>query len=295
MIRYTSWKIWIHAARPKTLSAGISPVLIGSAMAYTDGYFLLTVFVAITFAVLMIQVGTNYANDYYDFVKGADTEKRMGPVRATQAGLVSATAMKKAFLIVFGLAATAGFYLVWKGGIAIILIGLTSIICGILYTAGPWAIGYLGLGDLFVFLFFGPVAVGGTYYLQTDQIPSTVILAGLAPGLISTALLTINNIRDYPTDKVAGKKTLVVRLGISFGIVEYYACVVIACMIPVFLSFYTRSHPYCNLALITLAFAWSPLRTLCRKPDPDTLNHLLAQTGKLVLVYSLLFSIGWIL
>ena len=264
-------------------------------MAYTDGYFHPGLFAAITFAVLMIQVGTNYANDYYDFIKGADTEKRMGPVRATQAGLVSATAMRRAFLVVFTLAAAAGLYLVWKGGIAIILIGLASIICGILYTAGPWAIGYMGLGDLFVLLFFGPVAVGGTYYLQTDQINFTVILAGLAPGLISTALLTINNIRDYQTDKIAGKKTLVVRLGIPFGIVEYYACVVIACMTPVFLSLYTQSHPYCNLALITLAFAWSPMTALYRKPDPLALNHLLAQTGKLVLVYSLLFSIGWIL
>lgn len=292
---HTSLKIWTHAARPKTLPAGIAPVLIGTAMAYTDGHFHLAIFAAIVFAVLMIQVGTNYANDYYDFIKGADTEERQGPIRATQAGLVSAVAMRRAFILMFGLALVTGLYLVWEGGIVVILIGLASIACGLLYTAGPWALGYLGLGDLFVLLFFGPVAVGGTYYLQTNQIHSTVILAGLAPGLISTALLTINNIRDFRTDKIAGKKTLVVRFGIPFGIVEYYACIVIACMIPVFLSFHTQSHPYCNLALITLAFAWGPMRTLYRKPGPDTLNHLLAQTGKLVLIYSLLFSIGWIL
>lgn len=292
---FATLKTWIHAARPKTLSAGIAPVLIGGAMAYAGGHFQWTIFAVILFAVLMIQVGTNYANDYYDFIKGADTETRQGPVRATQAGLVSAVAMKRAFILMFGLALGAGLYLVWQGGVIVMMIGLASIACGLLYTAGPWALGYLGLGDFFVLLFFGPVAVAGTYYLLTNQIHSAVILAGLAPGLISTALLTINNIRDHSTDKIAGKKTLVVRFGITFGIIEYYACVIIACMVPVFLSFYTQSHPYSSLALITLAFAWKPLGSLRRKPAPDTLNHILAQTGKLVLIYCFLFSIGWIL
>ena len=264
-------------------------------MAYADGYFHTLVFAAIIFAVLMIQIGTNYANDYYDFIKGADTEKRQGPVRATQAGLVSAAAMKRAFIVTFALAVVAGFYLVFKGGLPIIAIGLVSIACGILYTAGPWPLGYIGLADLFVLLFFGPMAVAGTYYLQTEQMNLPVILAGLSPGLISTALLTINNIRDYATDKAATKKTLVVRLGVSFGIAEYYACIIIACLIPVLLSLVTRSHVYCNLALLTLAFAWGPMRTLHRRPDADTMNRLLAQTGRLVLIYSVLFSVGWMI
>jgi 1,4-dihydroxy-2-naphthoate octaprenyltransferase len=292
---HPSLKIWFHAARPKTLPAGVSPVLIGTAMAYADGYFHPGIFAAIVFAVLMIQIGTNYANDYYDFIKGADTEKRLGPVRATQAGLVSAAAMKRAFILTFGLALAAGLYLVSKGGIPIILIGLASILCGVLYTAGPLPLGYVGLGDLFVLLFFGPVAVGGTYYLLAGQVNSSVILAGISPGLISAALLAINNIRDYETDKIAGKKTLVVRLGVGFGIVEYCSCIIAACMLPVLLWSITRSHVYCNLALITLAFAWTPMRTLYSRPAADTMNQLLAQTGRLVLIYSVLFSIGWVI
>ena len=290
---HTALKIWFHAARPKTLPAGVSPVLIGTAMAYTNGYFHPGVFAAIVFAVLMIQVGTNYANDYYDFIKGADTEKRKGPVRATQAGLVSAAAMKRAFIITFALAVVAGFYLVLKGGIPIILIGLISIICGIFYTAGPWPLGYVGLADVFVLLFFGPVSVAGTYYLQTGHINLPVILAGLSPGLISTALLTVNNLRDYVTDKTAGKKTLVVRWGVGFGIIEYDSCIIAACIIPVLLWRITQSHIYCNLALITLAFAWGPMRILSGRPSPDTMNQLLARTGRLVLIYSVLFSVGW--
>lgn len=291
----TSLKIWIEAARPKTLPAGIAPVLIGTAMAYAEGHFQPAIFAAVFFAVIMIQVGTNYANDYYDFINGADTEKRQGPVRATQAGLVSPAAMKRAFVVVFGLAAAAGAFLAWKGGAVIILIGLASIACGLLYTAGPFPLGYLGLGDLFVLIFFGPVAVAGTYYLQTNDINFAVILSGLSPGLIATALLTVNNIRDRDTDKVAGKKTLVVRLGAAFGIVEYYTCLIAACLIPVLLSVITRSHFFCNLALLTLVFAWKPMNTLLHKPNAETLNQLLAQTGRLILVYSVLFSIGWIL
>lgn len=291
----TPWTIWIHAARPKTLSAGIAPVLIGAAMAYTDVPFQWLVFFMTLFAAVMIQIGTNYANDYYDYVKGADTEKRLGPVRATQAGLVSPAAMKHAFMVSFGLAAAAGLYLVFKGGIVILIIGLISIACGILYTAGPLALGYLGLADWFVLIFFGPVATGGTYYLQTGQMPLPVVISGFAPGLLSTALLAVNNIRDYTTDKETGKKTLVVRFGLSFGIAEYYACIIIACLIPMILSLMTKTHFYCNLALITLLVAAKPMKILYSRPDADTLNHLLAQTGKLVLIYGVLFSVGWML
>jgi 1,4-dihydroxy-2-naphthoate octaprenyltransferase len=290
-----SLKIWIDAARPKTLSAGIAPVLIGSVMAYAEGSFQIFVFMATLFAAVMIQIGTNYANDYYDYAKGADTEKRLGPVRATQAGLVSPMAMKRAFVVAFGLAVAAGFYLVFKGGFVILLIGLISIVCGILYTAGPLALGYLGLADLFVLIFFGPIAVAGTYYLQIREIHSYVIIAGLSPGLLSTALLVVNNVRDYTTDKEGGKKTLVVRFGVFFGIVEYYVCIIIASLIPLMLSLMTRSHLYCNLAMITLLFAWGPMRSLSHRPGPETLNCLLSRTGKLVFIYSVLFSVGWIL
>jgi 1,4-dihydroxy-2-naphthoate octaprenyltransferase len=273
------------------LPAAAAPVLIGAALAYSNGINIVTLI--ITFAAgLLIQIGTNFANDYYDFVKGADTEQRTGPVRATQAGLVKPVEMKAAFIITFGLAVVCGAYLVFKGGMPIVIIGIASIACGILYTAGPFPLGYHGFGDLFVLIFLGPVAVGGTYYLQTGGINSEVIIAGLSPGLISSAILAVNNFRDFHTDKIAGKKTLVVRFGQNFGIAEYIFTIVAACIIPVYLSISTNSHYWCMISLLTLIAAYKPIKTVCSKPDAQTLNKVLADTGKLLIIFSVLFSIG---
>jgi 1,4-dihydroxy-2-naphthoate octaprenyltransferase len=286
-------KIWLASCRPKTLTASIAPVLIGAAMAFNDGK-INSLTLTLTFAAaLLIQIGTNLANDYYDFVKGADTETRVGPTRATQAGLVTPAQMKLAFLLTFGLAAACGLYLVYVGGVPILVIGLVSIICGILYTAGPIPLAYYGLGDIFVLVFFGPVAVGGTYYLQTQTINSAVIIAGLAPGLISVAILTVNNLRDIATDKAANKKTLAVRFGAKFAITEYIASIIAACLIPVILCVWLKSNCWSTISTLTLLIAIGAIKTILSKPDAETLNQMLARTGKLLIIYSVLFAIGW--
>lgn len=293
MIAQSKLKIWLASFRPKTLTASIAPVLIGAALAFKDGQIDPLV-LALTFAAaLLIQIGTNLANDYYDFLKGADTKHRLGPTRATQAGLVTPKQMKFAFLFTFALAASCGLYLVYKGGVPILTIGMVSIICGILYTAGPFPLAYYGLGDIFVLIFFGPVAVGGTYYLQTHAINSNVIIAGLAPGLISVAILTVNNLRDISTDKSANKKTMAVRLGPNFAITEYITSIIAACLIPVFICYSIKSNYWCLISTLTLIFAAGPIKTILSKPDAATLNQMLAGTGKLLIIYSTLFAIGW--
>lgn len=288
-------KIWFLAARPKTLPAAVGPVLVGSAMAYGEGGFNVLVFLATAAAALLIQIGTNFANDYYDYVKGADTTDRTGPVRATQAGLVTPDEMKRAFIVTFLMALILGCYLVYRGGIAIAVIGVVSILCGILYTGGPYPLGYIGLGEVFVLVFFGPVAVGGTYFLQTDSIKATVILAGLAPGLLSTAILVVNNFRDVHTDRTVGKRTLAVRFGYRFTVVEYISCIAGACLIPIVLCVCAGGHYLCLLSLFTLIPAGRSIRIFLSGPDAAVLNELLADTGKLLAIFCVLFSVGWIL
>ncbi len=287
--------IWLASCRPKTLTASIAPVLIGGAMALDDGQTKPFVLILTFAAALLIQIGTNLANDYYDFIKGADTETRIGPTRATQAGLVTPIQMKFAFLLTFAIAAVAGLYLVYVGGIPILCIGLVSIAFGILYTAGPLPLAYFGLGDIFVLIFFGPVAVGGTYYLQTQTINQYVIIAGLAPGLISVAILTVNNLRDISTDKAANKKTLAVRFGAKFATTEYIASIITACLVPVILCAVLRSNYWCMISVLTLIIAAGSIRTICSNPDAVTLNKMLARTGKLLIIYSALFAIGWVI
>ncbi len=288
-------KIWALSARPKTLLAAVGPVTMGAAMALDEGEINAVILVITLAAAVLIQIGTNLANDYYDFMKGADTEHRIGPTRATSAGLVSPAEMKKAFLIAFGLAIVLGFFLVLKGRTPILIIGIVSIICGGLYTAGPFPLGYLGLGELFVLIFFGPVAVGGTYYLQRADITPQVLIAGMAPGLLASAILVVNNLRDISGDKTAGKKTLIVRFGYNFGVAEYLFCVITACLIPVYLCVSYDSNYFCMLSLLTLIAAWWPMKTVCSKPTAQQLNKVLAQTAVLLIIFSVLFSLGWVI
>jgi len=288
-------KIWATSTRPKTLLAAVAPVLIGSTMAFGDGD-IDAVILSITFlAAVFIQIGTNFANDYYDFVKGADTEHRRGPVRATAAGLVTPSEMKWAFIVAFASAIVLGIPLVLRGGMPILLIGIASVICGVLYTAGPYPLGYLGLGELFVLLFFGPVAVGGTYYLQREDIAANVLVVGFAPGLLATAILVVNNLRDISTDREAGKRTLVVRFGYSFGVAEYIFCIVIACLISVYSCVSYGSHYLCMLSLLTLIAAWRPVKAICSNPTAEQFNKALAQTAMLLILFRFLFSVGWAL
>ena len=288
------FKIWIMAIRPKTLWAAVAPVIIGTAMAYADGKANWFAAVVTLFAAVMIQIGTNFANDYFDYLQGADTRERLGPTRVTQAGLVSPQTMKYAFIGVFLLAFTAGMYLVWLGGLPILLVGLVSILFGILYTGGPYPLGYNGLGDIFVLIFFGPVAVGGTYYVQALEMNSIVLFAGLAPGLISTALLTVNNLRDVETDRRAGKRTLTVRFGVNFARMEYLLSIVIASLLPAALAFHKNGNYYSIAAIAVLFLAIPSIRLVFRESGTPVLNKALGETGKLLLIYSILFSIGWV-
>lgn len=220
-----SAKVWIDAARPKTLGATLSPILIGAALAYRHGAISpLITFIALASA-LCIQIGTNFCNDYCDFKKGADAQ-RVGPVRATQAGLIAPETMLRATVITFALAVTLGAFLVAQGGAPILIIGILSVAFGTLYTAGPYPLAYIGLGDLFVMIFFGPVAVAGTYYVNTLAWSADAAILGLIPGLLAVGILIVNNLRDHESDRLVRKRTLVVTLGERFGKGEYLACVV---------------------------------------------------------------------
>ncbi|MBN1213141.1 MAG: 1,4-dihydroxy-2-naphthoate polyprenyltransferase [candidate division Zixibacteria bacterium] len=288
-------KVWLLASRPKTLWAAIAPVIIGTAMAYADRAAHWPSALAALFGAVMIQIGTNFANDYLDYKKGTDAFERLGPLRVTQAGLVEPSVMKRATFFAFALAFAAGVYLVWRGGWPIAIIGLLSILFGVLYTGGPYPLGYNGLGEIFVIIFFGPVAVGGTYFVQALSIDLSVIIAGLSPGLFSTALLTVNNLRDIDGDRRAGKKTLPARFGRTFARWEYLLALLIALLIPVVLVFMTARHIYSLFSLLVLMAAVPTIKKVFTQTDGEILNSALAATGKLLLIFSLIFSIGWLL
>ena len=204
------------AIRPKTLSASIAPVLVGSAIAFNSSQFNLRIFFLTIFSAIFIQIGTNFANDVYDFINGADNDERVGPTRAVQANLISVNVMKYLTIIAFSLSAICGLPLVIKGGYPILLIGILSIISGYAYTGGPYPLGYNGWGDIFVFIFFGPIAVCGTFFLQLGYVSIESLVSGIVMGCLSVTLLCINNIRDVDTDSNVGKRTIAVRFGVMF-------------------------------------------------------------------------------
>ncbi len=289
-------KVWILAARPKTLWAAVAPVMIGTAMAYSDGLMHWPSALIALLGSMAIQIGTNFANDYFDYVNGADTIERTGPTRATQSKLIKPETMRKAFILTFAFTFLSGLYLVWRGGWPIFIIGVLSILFGIIYTGGPLPLGYLGLGDLLVTIFFGPVAVGGTYYVQAQQMNPIVLLAGLSPGLISTSILVANNLRDIATDFKAGKRTLAVRFGETFTKIQYVFMIASAALIPLGLFIITREHPYSLAAVFIMFFSIPTIKTIFDEQSSGTmLNDALADTGKLLLLYAIFFSMGWIL
>ncbi|MDO8675612.1 MAG: 1,4-dihydroxy-2-naphthoate polyprenyltransferase [Candidatus Omnitrophota bacterium] len=285
---------WILASRPKTLPAAIAPVMIGTAMAFGDGVGHFPSALAALFGALCIQIATNFTNDYCDFKKGADTLDRLGPVRATQAGLVSARAMISAAILVFLLAALACVYLVFRGGSAIAIIGVVSVLSGIFYTAGPRPLAYMGLGELFVFIFFGPVAVAGTYFVQALEINMAVVVAGLGTGFLSCAILAVNNLRDIDGDAKAGKMTLAVRFGKAFAAREYLVCIMAASLTPFAVNLITKDHDAIAAASLVGIMAIGAVQTVFTGQGA-VLNKILARTGVLLLVYSVLFSAGWVL
>ena len=287
-----SLRNWIVAIRPYTLFASVSPVLIGTSMAYANRVFHLPSSVMALFGAVFIQIGTNLANDYYDFIHGVDTEARVGPLRVTQKGIIRPELVKKGFVVAFFLSAVCGLYLIMRAGLPILIIGLISIACGIAYTAGPIPLGYIGIADLLVVVFFGPVAVSGTYYVQALSVKKEVILAGLAPGFISNAILVVNNLRDIETDARAGKRSLAVRYGKRFARAEYVFSLIVALFVPVFLlSDEHRAHLLCWLSFLML---FPCIRIIWQKPSP-VYNQLLKRTSLFLFTYSVLFSAGWIL
>ncbi len=286
-------KNWILAIRPKTLPAAAGPVIIGFALAYREGLHHFPSVILAALVALLIQAGTNMVNDYSDFKKGTDTESRVGPIRVTQAGLISPERMKAGMLVVLILIIIFSIPLVLRGGVPILIIGVLSIISGILYTAGPFPLGYNGLGDVFVLIFFGPVATAGTYYVQTLELSLNSVLAGLGPGLLSVAILCINNLRDYENDKAAGKKTLVVFFGKTFGKAEYLVSIVIAPLIPVIIFLTGERMNYSVMVYLLLILSIKPVKTVMKEGSGAVMNEILGITGRMLLVYSLIFAVGW--
>ncbi len=284
--------IWITAARPKTLAASICPVLLGTMLSFSQGICHLLLFCLTLATALGIQISTNLANDYFDFLKGADTSARKGPLRVTQAGFVSVKQIKKAILLSLSLTALLGLYLVLHGGWIISSLLALSLLLAVLYTGGPYPLAYLGLGDLFVFLFFGPVAVSGTYFLQRELFSLDACIIGMGVGALSTAILCVNNIRDQEEDFVAKKKTLVVRFGKRWGQIEYISCFAIAGALP---FYFFHTHPWTLLSCGFLLPAIPCIKCALFFTDPKECNKLLAKTGQILLLYSLLFCLGWII
>lgn len=287
------FQIWLLAARPKTLPAASAPVIVGTAVAISEGVFSLWPALAALMAALLIQIGTNFANDVFDFKKGADTIERLGPLRVTQAGLLSPKQVLAGMWLTFGLAALIGLYLVAIGGWPIVVIGLLAIAAGIAYTGGPFPLGYNGLGDLFVFIFFGLVAVGGTYYVQAGRLSPAAIWAAIPLGLLATAILVVNNLRDIETDRAAGKKTMAVRFGVRATQLEYFVLLALSYAAPLLMWLAGIARPGVMLTWLSL-FLLRPLIQLILHEKGRPLNLALAGTARLELVYGLLFSVGLI-
>lgn len=289
--------IWILAARPKTLWASVAPVIVGTAVAFRDGLTHWPSAIAALFAAVLIQIGTNFANDLFDHQRGADTPDRLGPLRVTQAGLATPGQVRTAMIVVLGLALLIGIYLVVRGGWPIVVIGLVSIAAAILYTGGPYPFGYYGWGDLFVFIFFGPVAVVGTYYVQAHGVTPTVWWASVPMGTLATAILVVNNMRDIATDQRAGKRTMAVRLGRFGSIGEYTLMLFVAALVPVIMVVMRLSGLWLLCASVIIAvFIPLLLKALRTQTGPmktgTILNDLLAKTARVKLVYALAFSVG---
>ena len=285
------------AIRPKTLSVSIAPVLVGSSVALRDENFNTDIFLLTLFAALFIQIGTNFANDVYDYIKGADNDNRIGPTRAVQAELISVQNMKKLTLFTFSLAIICGIPLVIKGGIPILIIGLLSIVSGYAYTAGPYPLGYNGWGDLFVFCFFGPIAVCGTFFLQTQMVSIESIISGLILGCLSVTLLCVNNIRDVETDREAGKRTLAVRLGAKFVKIMFIMLFLFSYLLTGYLA-YGLGYLNIKLFFMLLIFTFP----LFLKVSFDTfklkskkLNLVLARVSIFIITFSILFILSILL
>ncbi|MFL5781178.1 MAG: 1,4-dihydroxy-2-naphthoate polyprenyltransferase [Thermoleophilaceae bacterium] len=288
-------RLWLVAARPRTLPAAVAPVLVGTALAQEEGTFHPLRFACALIGSIFIQVGTNLANDYSDARRGADTDDRLGPVRVTAGGLMPPRRVLVGTWVAFGIAVAAGAYLVAVAGWQLLLVGAASIAAGVLYTGGPKPYGYEGLGELFVFLFFGVVAVVGSYYVQVEDLEWEAFALSAPVGLLASAILVVNNVRDVDTDRRAGKMTLAVRLGRDRARRLYAAMVALAFIAPVAIAVAGGLSPWILLALLAAPLAPPLIRTVGTRTDGASLNGALAGTGRLLAVYSLLLSAGILL
>lgn len=292
-VRPSFVKTWMLAARPATLPAAAVPVLVGSGAAHAAGDFSIGVLLAALAAALLIQIGTNFANDVFDFERGTDTDERLGPPRVTQSGLLTPRDVRIGVAAAFGAAALLGLYLAWVGGWPIIVIGAASIAAGLAYTGGPWPFGYHGLGDIFVFVFFGLVAVCGTYYLHTGDVSGLSLSAGSAIGFLITAILVVNNLRDRATDARTGKRTLAVRLGDRATRLQYAALLAGAYAIAVAMA--VVASWWLLLPLLSLPLAMRVATPVVNGAEGRTLNLTLKGTARLTLAYGVLLAAGFLL
>jgi 1,4-dihydroxy-2-naphthoate octaprenyltransferase len=282
---------WVLASRPATLTAALVPVLVGTAVAQVSGGVRPGPAAAALFGAFMLQITSNFANDVFDHEKGADTHERLGPTRAVQAGLLTPRQVRAGMGVAIALAFLSGLYLTSVAGWPIVIIGLCSIAAGVAYTGGPCPLGYHGLGDLFVMIFFGFVAVCGTVFVQTGGVPRLGWLASVPVGAIATAVLVVNNVRDRETDVKAGKRTLAVRLGRRAGVVEYASLLALAYAAPVVAVAALGRSPWALLPLATAPLAIRLVRTLATT-EGRPLNACLVGTARLLLFYGVLFAAG---
>ena len=287
-------RAWVLAIRPQTLSAGAIPVAVGTAVAAADGVLAWGPALAALVGALLIQIGCNLANDLFDFKKGADGEDRLGPPRAAQQGWLGACQIAVGTAVALGAAVLVGLYLVAVGGIPIVVIGVASVVCALAYTGGPWPLGYHGLGDVFVLAFFGPVAVGGTYWVQAGALPAAPLWASLSVGLLATAILVVNNLRDRHSDARAGKRTLAVRLGATGARIEHTSLIVLAYLVPV-IAWATGAVSWgWLLPLVSAPLAAARVRAVWTK-DGAALNPELGGTARLGLLFGVLLCVGVLL
>jgi len=290
-VRPGSLGAWLLASRPKTLSAAAVPVLVGTACASARGTVNWGPALAALLGALLLQIGANFANDVFDYEKGADTAERLGPTRAVQAGLISAKNMRRGMVLVFLAALGLGLYLTSVAGPVILLIGCASIASAIAYTGGPYPLGYHGLGDIFVFIFFGLVAVCGTVFVELGHVPGLAVWCAFPVGALATAILVVNNLRDRETDLHAGKRTLAVRFGRGFAIAQYRSLIAISYLVPAALAVLRVTGPEALLPLVSLPLALKTERAVAAT-EGRALNPLLAATAKLLLVFGVLFALG---
>ncbi len=290
----STWQRWLLAIRPKTLPASVAPILAGTAVAIHEGGFHSLTAIMAMLTALLLQIAANLVNDALDFKRGADTPERTGPTRLVASGLISPEAMLRATALTLALATATGLYLVWRGGWPFLALGIFALVCAVAYTGGPWPLAYLGLGEVFVFIFFGPIAVTGTAYLQTLELTWLGILASVPMGLMAICILIVNNVRDLEQDRRANKRTVAVRIGDRASRREYVLLQQLVLAIPFFFWLHGWMNAWALLTVLAWPLFWQLWRQIGAWQGPR-LNATLGSTGRATLVYSILFSLALIL